>query len=566
MLSNFQKKVTIGVCCTLAVLGLIYGTVFMLYRIYIQPAKVKQMLINQVQRRFDRTITLGDDISITLSWDMSPNIILNDFTLSNSSWAAHKNIFTADTIELSFSLIDLLFNNLTIHAVKLTKPILYAEVQKDKDNLEELYHDTNSLDKKAIEVEVKSVAIKQGTIYYNLDKFFIDNLYVAIRDNEQEFDVNLKGSHANEPFEAIAKVEITPDNFKLELDKLLVEKTDLAGNLEIEYSPVKVKGEFYSNNFALNNITDKNTDTSGEYFIPKVEIPVAKIRDSEFDVKAKFGKVIIAGVDIGNVEVHAKNNSNVIEISLQPAANIANGTLNLDISYDLNPDVPTLDFKAKTSTLKFEDVLQEMFGSSPLTGSSFDFNAHLSGIGSDLNSLVASLDGKILITAGPGEFLISTGNITSIFTNVLTNIITFEKDRSSTQFKCGVMNFTVKDGIANANRGIGIEAAHVKVLGDGKVDLRNGRISFSMSPQTVSVNPLDFSKFSLAQFVTVKGTLSNPEMSINSANVVAKSTGAILGAGLGGVGGITSVLTGRAMTSQSSNNSNISPCEVARQN
>lgn len=563
MSGNYQRKLTIISIIILVVLGLSYGTVYLLCKIYLQPAKIKEILVNQVQQRFDRNISLSDDIHLTIDWDMSPNLVLHNFTLSNSTWASQPHIFTADTIELNFSLTDLLFKNLNIYSINLVKPQLFIEINDKQNNISDLEKDTNSPGERKINLNIQKISLEDGLFVYNIDKFKIQNLDLKIKDTSK-FHLNLQGSHEDLPIKATIDIELMKSYFKLNIINLLMEKSDLSGNLAIEYDPIRVTGEFKSNNFNIKDFTTDNPNPSGEYTIPSVAIPVAMLKGSEFDVSAEFKKLLVAGINISNVNVKASNNKNVLTIQLSPAATIAGGKLNLNLSYDLNPKTPTLSIDAKTSTLQLENVLKEMFGKSPIAGSTLDFSANLKSSGADLHSIVGSLHGKILITAGPGQFLNESASLGNIFTNVLTSVITFNKEKPSSAFSCGVMNFTVTDGVARAKQGIGIEAANVNVLGNGMVDLRNGKISFSMAPQTISVNPIDLANFSVAQFVSISGTISKPEISINPVNVLTQGAGAIVSTGIAsGIGGIAAALAGAKIIPEGTTAGTISPCKTA---
>jgi hypothetical protein len=208
----------------------------------------------------------------------------------------------------------------------------------------------------------------------------------------------------------------------------------------------------------------------------------------------------------------------------------------------------------------------------PIVGSDLTINADLHSTGTKLNDLVNNLNGKMLATASAGKYLNST--------NLLTAMITFDRKQSSTDLTCAVMNFKVQNGVATANNGIGIEAASVNVIGNGKIDLRNGRINFSIKPESTSNSPIDLSQFSVAQLVDVSGTISEPKVELNpiglltsAGGAVAKGLGKIGGGFTGGLGSIASGIMGKnnpitnnPITSSITGNSKAStanPCKTA---
>ena len=83
------------------------------------------------------------------------------------------------------------------------------------------------------------------------------------------------------------------------------------------------------------------------------------------------------------------------------------------------------------------------------------------------------------------------------------------------------------------------------MLGHGRIDLRNGRIEFAMVPQTITSNPIDLANFSVAQLVTVKGTISKPEMTLNSAGLLKQGVNALITAGIASsTGGLGALIAG----------------------
>lgn len=358
--------------------------------------------------------------------------------------------------------------------------------------------------------------------------------------------------------------------FKLDINNLQFGQSDVSGVLNIEYSPTRITGNFKSKNLIIKDFTG-DSNPNGEYSIPETPFPVDMLRDSVFDFKAKISNIDIADLHLRNVSISTKNENNVIKVQFLPPASIIGGKLDLSLSYDLKPKSPVMSLQAKTSTLQLAAVLNEMFGKEPITGSTLDCMANLTGHGGSLKNIVDTMSGQILFHTGPGQFQnsIATTSIGSIFTNVLTSVITFDKRAPTSAFKCGVMNFRVSNGVANAKQGIALEGANVNVLGNGMVDLRNGRIAFSMVPQTLSANPIDIANFSVAQMVEVNGTLSNPNVTVNATNLLAQGATAVVTAGL--TGGLTSGLSSVLATAGILNNNagasnNITPCKTALDN
>lgn len=522
------------------------------------------MVISEAQKKLKRTVKIDGDVELGVGWNLSPSVAMNKISIGNSTWAAKPNFLTIDELEVHFSLLNILRKQLDITYVTLKKPVLNLE-SSDKhhnwDFLEDVMDSPSS-----IVLTIDKVKIRDGILVYNYDTFNFDKFDLTAHGDFNHLHVQLQGHHDKFPIKANFDVKSTGKEFNLEIASLQSGNSDLSGEILITLDPVNVKGEFKAGKLRFTDFSVGAPNPSGEYSIPDTPFPVDKLKGSVFDVTIKVNDLILGGIDFKKVNLNIQNEKDVLKVILKPPAGVADGKFSFEMTYDLNKEVPVLNLQAKTTTIQLSTVLEQMFDKSPVTGSTLDFKTNLQGQGTNLKAIVGSLNGQILAVAGPGNFLNSSASLGNIFSNVLSAVITFDKQQPSTAFKCGVMNFRVNNGIATANSGIGIEAASVNVLGTGSVNLSNGTISFSMVPQNITTNPIDIAHFSVAQLVAVKGTISKPEMTLNSSNLMKQGASAIITAGLASstiaTGGLGAVIAGSALM-QPSKNQNVSPCKTA---
>lgn len=525
------------------------------------------MIITQAEKRLNRKVTVAGDIELKIGWNMSPHIILHKVYVANAPWAAKPYFLTVDEFEVHFNLVNILDKQLDITYIHLVKPKLNLESNDKQHNWDFL--DSKATPSSDFTVTLDKIKMNQAIIVYNDDSFKIDKFDLSAHDSNTKFHLQLQGKHHEHDIKLTCDIENDSKELHVNISHLLTGESDLTGELLVKKDPLKVTGKFKANVLQLNDFAVGAPSENGEYTIPDTPFDVEKIRNATFDVSIKFDLLDIGGIDLKKVTLNIKNINNVLNINLSPAAIIADGKLNLDIKYDLKPKVPTFNMQIKTTTLQLSKVLEQMFAKSPISGSSLDFKANLQGQGNNLKDIVNTLSGQILAVAGPGSFLNATPSLGSVFTSALSSVITFDKKQSSTAFKCGVMNFRVNKGIATANNGIGIEAASVHVLGNGMIDLRNGRIEFSMVPQNITANPIDLTSFSVAQLVTIKGTISKPVMTLNPTNLLKQSATAIISAGIAGsTGGLSAILAGgsAALLNKSTggtDSNTASPCQTA---
>jgi uncharacterized protein involved in outer membrane biogenesis len=471
----------------------------------------------------------------------------------------------AAVLDVHFSLTKLLFNEFHIISIDLDQPNLYLETHNGENNWD--FETKNSEPSTTnIKLSINRLSVTHGILHHNDDTFKLDKFDLTIPDGNTLYHIHVLGKRNNAPLKATINIEKKTTNIKVDVVHLLVGTSTLTGEIDINESPLKITGELNANTFAVKDFSSADTPGgNGEYSIPKTPLNIKKLKDSVFDISVKIDKLVLKNITLKHVGIQTQNVKNVLSIQLKPAVDIANGKLNANLSFDMNYDNPQIHLQAKTSGVQLESLMKDMFGKSPITGSALELNVTLDGNGNDLNSIVGSLSGRILATAGPGNFLNSNASLGNIFTTVLSSVITFDKTKPSTVFTCGVLNFKVSNGVATANNGIGIEAASVNVLGNGMVDLRNGRIKFTITPQNlISTNPMDIANLSMAQLVQVTGTLSQPKVSVNPAGLLTPSNGVMVAkmAGLGaGLPGLAVVLAEQALGNKPA--AQISPCKAA---
>jgi hypothetical protein len=415
----------------------------------------------------------------------------------------------------------------------------------DKDNWTFTKSTSADASSSNIKLSVHKITVRNGEIGYNSDRLALDKLDFSANSDKTDFHVHLQGKHNSLPIKTTVEVERTSNQIKLDIVNFQTGSSNFSGNLLIEKDPLNITGDFSADSLNIKDFNTANSSTSGTYTVSNAKLPIDMLKGSKFEISVKIKQLDLGGVILSNVNLVTKNDKDVLHLDLVPAATVDAGKFYLNASYDLNQTAPLLKLQAKTTQLQLATLLQQAFGKTPITGSSFEFNSNLSGRGDNLQSIVNSLNGQILAQVGPGQFLNANASLGFLITNVLTSVISYDKNVAATDITCAVMNFKVSNGVANANRGIGLEARSGNVLGNGMIDLRNGRINFSLEPQNLTANPVDIAHFSVAQFVSIQGTISKPVVTLNTANLIKQSTNTLIAAGVAGglTGGVGALFT-----------------------
>ncbi len=127
MLTYQQKKLSVTCVSVLAILAVVYGSIYILCKIYLTSNNVQELIVSQAKQILKRNVNISKDIGFTIGWDMSPHIILRDLTVANKPWGLHPIMLQITEVDVHFSLTQLFFKNCHIISLSLNHPELYLE-------------------------------------------------------------------------------------------------------------------------------------------------------------------------------------------------------------------------------------------------------------------------------------------------------------------------------------------------------------------------------------------------------------------------------------------------------
>lgn len=575
-MNNIKRKLKIAAIIFVGILVALYGTIFIISKYYLNPTEIKKIIISRVDQKLNRSVTLGDNINIKISWDLTPHVKIDKVTLSNLPGAKQPTMLSVDQIELSIDLVALLLKEVRVTGLKLIKPKINLETVKGVNNWDfdvSAKDDPNIQSKNSNTIYIKDLEIVNGDLSYYNDGVLIDSLIaksidIESDDNNTFFKGTIDAVYNKINLKFAGDITVTDEKFKVDIKKLQYGSNDLTGKLIYTHDPKKITGDFNTKSLALDSLSNGSSSASGEYTIPNTKLPTALLDNTDVNITYTIANLSFKKLNLNKTTLRITSKDNIIRATFDPALNVAGGRVNVNFSYNAKGTVPTATFALKTSNVKFDALLIALNGSSPIKGSILDATSNLQSHGTTYSEMVNNLSGRIFLTASPGVYLNGTTSITSLFANVLTSLITFSKKQATTSFTCLVMNFKVNNGIAVANRGVALEASSVNVLGNGNVNLRNGKINFSIIPKNITANSaMDITQFSMAQSVTITGTMSNPQINLSPINLIASGASVATGVATGVFGVAFSVVdAAKNAIAPSTSSQQISPCKIAREN
>ncbi|MEJ2058302.1 MAG: hypothetical protein P8X39_10735, partial [Desulfofustis sp.] len=97
-------------------------------------------------------------------------------------------------------------------------------------------------------------------------------------------------------------------------------------------------------------------------------------------------------------------------------------------------------------------------------------------------------------------------------------------DSETTMLECGVVRFDIKDGIADFRKKIAAQTTEVTWLGGGEINLKTEELDVGISPKARGAIS-SLTNINLASLVHIGGTLANPKIGIDLADVAKKYVG-----------------------------------------
>ncbi|MCG6929970.1 MAG: AsmA family protein [Desulfofustis sp.] len=224
-------------------------------------------------------------------------------------------------------------------------------------------------------------------------------------------------------------------------------------------------------------------------------------------------------IDAANVKIRDD-----VTLSGNTAVKLDNGQLSID-PFELNQSeggtgkgYAHLDASGTEAVLDVVLSLDRFV--SPLFGGLFDVDMDLDSRGASLASLMGNLNGYFAASLHDVELRKSF--MSQFGAGLLNHLNPLDSD--TTLLECAVVRFDIKDGIADFEKQIAAQTTEVTWIGGGTVNLKTEEIDVGISPKARgAVSSL--TNIDLASLVHIGGTLAEPKIGIDLADVAKKYAG-----------------------------------------
>ena len=234
--------------------------------------------------------------------------------------------------------------------------------------------------------------------------------------------------------------------------------------------------------------------------------------------------IVNSDLSLQNVMLSASLNNGALTIN--PLTTELGGG-KLDVNASVNAKAQTVALKLNGANI----ILQKLY--TPLAvqpnssnfgfldGGVLDLDIDLASKGATVRQLGDSLNGQVIVIAGKST--VQTGKLQILSGNFVTQILqALRLDKNvdkNINMNCAVVRSDVKNGVFTFPKGIAFNGKKLNLVSDGKLDLNNDKIDFTIHPYSGEVIDVNIAQ-AIASFLKVKGTLQAPKIVLDDAQAI----------------------------------------------
>jgi uncharacterized protein involved in outer membrane biogenesis len=316
-----------------------------------------------------------------------------------------------------------------------------------------------------------------------------------------DFAVPLRGE-----FRAKGRVSARGSRFTYEED-LRIGKTDLKANITVVRQPPRptITARIFTRELHFYEDEDTGPAEDTSRVIPDYTLPIDALTAADLDLDVKAERIITGIGDLGDLvsKVNLKDGRFKASLSITGLTG-AEISQEFDINAAVKPPLNRIQLTVKD--LDYGFYQRKMLDRDLIEGR-VDLYVKLSGPGATRRTFLGNADGRITIIAGPGKI---TGRRLDLWAaDLLPTLLSPRWQREPvTEMNCMVAHIELQDGLAEIED-ILLDTRRITIAGSGILDLETEELDVFIAPR-----PKRASLVSLANPVEIKGTLSQPEVSV----------------------------------------------------
>ncbi len=339
--------------------------------------------------------------------------------------------------------------------------------------------------------------------------------------------------------------------YKLTDLKVSLDASSLSGNLIIDISGTVpyIKANLQSPMLDLVPFQPEPPaqEEKVERYLTDDPLPLDGLRAANADIALKVAEIRTRQATLTKFETALKLEGG--NLTMKPLfVEVAKGTLSGDVKIDASQKTAGFSIKLDGRNIQLGQLQQLR---ETLSGGATNITLRLTGSGNSSQAIAGGANGRLLVQVGAAEM--KRDEEKNGFLASLAKLVNPFSAKDNAMLDCAVLNFNIRDGIATANKGIGIETRQITVSGGGDINLKNEKLALGFEPS--AKGKVAGAITNLASGMKAGGTLANPEIKINPAGM---AMGAIKSVA-GGAGSLVGDLFGKG----DGGAADTAPCQTA---
>ena len=255
--------------------------------------------------------------------------------------------------------------------------------------------------------------------------------------------------------------------------------------------------------------------------LPDAPLRVDALKRFDADLRYRIAKVRAESFPVSNIALTLGLDHSLL--TLKPfRANVAGGTITADVALNARQPVVNTDYDIRLSRTNMGRLLAKFGAEASGTTGTVSARMKLTGRGNSVRESLGHANGRIAFIMPQGTFWTRNIQLAELDIGTFVQKLFEKKLKEPVQINCGLIAFTVRDGIAAAD----------PILIDTKKNVILGRGGFSFKSEAldmaVRADAKTFSLFSGQSPVGVNGWFAAPAIDPISSDLLARA-----GAGLG---------------------------------
>jgi uncharacterized protein involved in outer membrane biogenesis len=538
----------------------------------------RDTIAKQAESATGRKLTIEGDLRFAAS--MIPTVVVEGVTFGNASWGTAPHMLKVGSFEARVALVPLLSKHVHVRRLALADVDVQLETNKDGTGNWALGTEGETAAPKAaatatpLTVTVDEVRIENAALNFrdgktgathklHLDEVdvqaggFNDPLGLAVKAVYDGMPVSVNGQVGSVAALTAGTGELFPVDLKADigLKPPLSSLNPLAisagirrapDGSTISFSDLKLTAGATALSGELTLARGKRTALSGRLESPLVDLtpfageeekpktakvfspeplPLGALRAIDADLQLKVGELRSRDNVFQSVELPLKLVGGRLAVKPLKARH-AGGNLTATLELD---STATPKLNLDLSLLQFEmGKLPAVQRKGTIEGGPADLTVKGAGSGQSVAAIMGGLNGKLLLKVGQGRIPNNVADKPGVGLILKTfgTLNPLAKSEPYSKLECGVVNFSIKDGIATTDKGIAVQTDKMTMVGSGAVNLKTEQLDLGMRPYAREGIGLNIG--TIAGAGRIGGTLAEPKLKIDAANAL--KVGATAGA------------------------------------